>query len=57
MPISQVALTSGFKSLRRFNAAFAGGYRMNPTRLRRTAKADRPAAADSPPASEEARSR
>ena len=40
MPISQVALTSGFKSLRRFNAAFADGYRMNPTRLRRTAKAD-----------------
>ena len=38
MPVSQVALTSGFKSLRRFNAAFAGGYRMNPTRLRRTAK-------------------
>ena len=38
MPVAQVALTSGFKSLRRFNAAFAGGYRMNPTRLRRTAK-------------------
>jgi AraC family transcriptional regulator, regulatory protein of adaptative response / DNA-3-methyladenine glycosylase II len=46
MPISQVALTSGFKSLRRFNAAFAGGYRMNPTRLRRTAKADAPSPAD-----------
>ena len=54
MPISQVALTSGFKSLRRFNAAFAGGYRMNPTRLRRTAKADGPAAAEAPPASDEA---
>jgi len=39
MPIAQVALTSGFKSLRRFNAAFAGGYRMNPTRLRRSSKA------------------
>jgi AraC family transcriptional regulator, regulatory protein of adaptative response / DNA-3-methyladenine glycosylase II len=37
MPVSQIALTSGFRSLRRFNAAFLGGYRMNPTRLRRTA--------------------
>jgi AraC family transcriptional regulator of adaptative response / DNA-3-methyladenine glycosylase II len=37
MPIAQVALTSGFRSLRRFNAAFLGGYRMNPTRLRRAA--------------------
>jgi len=35
MPIAQIALTSGFRSLRRFNAAFVGGYRMNPTRLRR----------------------
>ena len=41
MPIAQVALTSGFKSLRRFNAAFAGGYRMNPSRLRRSSKARR----------------
>ena len=37
LPISQIALTSGFRSLRRFNAAFLGGYRMNPTRLRKTA--------------------
>ncbi len=37
MPISQVALSSGFRSLRRFNAAFLAGYRMNPTRLRRVA--------------------
>ncbi len=36
MPVAQIALTSGFRSLRRFNAAFLGGYRMNPTRLRRT---------------------
>ena len=35
LPIAQIALTSGFKSLRRFNAAFADGYRMDPTRLRR----------------------
>jgi len=37
MPIAQVALTSGFRSLRRFNAAFLGGYRMNPSRLRKAA--------------------
>ena len=37
MSVAQVALTSGFRSLRRFNAAFLGGYRMNPTRLRRAA--------------------
>jgi AraC family transcriptional regulator of adaptative response / DNA-3-methyladenine glycosylase II len=37
MPVAQIALTSGFRSLRRFNAAFLGGYRMNPTRLRRVA--------------------
>jgi AraC family transcriptional regulator of adaptative response / DNA-3-methyladenine glycosylase II len=37
MPVAQIALTSGFRSLRRFNAAFLGGYRMNPTRLRRAA--------------------
>jgi AraC family transcriptional regulator of adaptative response / DNA-3-methyladenine glycosylase II len=40
--VSQVALASGFESLRRFNAAFAGRYRLNPTQLRRA----RPAAAD-----------
>ena len=34
LPVAQVALASGFRSLRRFNAAFAGGYRMSPTRLR-----------------------
>jgi AraC family transcriptional regulator of adaptative response / DNA-3-methyladenine glycosylase II len=48
LPISQIALTSGFRSLRRFNAAFLGGYRMNPTRLRKTApRGD--GAAGSPP--------
>jgi len=35
MPVAQVALASGFESLRRFNAAFAERYRFNPTRLRR----------------------
>ena len=34
MPVTQVALASGFDSLRRFNAAFAQRYRLNPTRLR-----------------------
>ncbi|HEX2540249.1 MAG TPA: Ada metal-binding domain-containing protein [Caldimonas sp.] len=39
LPVAQIALTSGYRSLRRFNAAFASGYRMNPMRLRRTAAA------------------
>ncbi len=34
-PVAQVALASGFASLRRFNAAFAQRYRMPPSRLRR----------------------
>ena len=34
-PITQVALASGFASLRRFNAAFTERYRFNPTQLRR----------------------
>src|SRR2546423_12071009 len=34
LPVSQVALASGFGSLRRFNAAFAENYRMSPSRLR-----------------------
>ena len=34
LPITQVALASGFKSVRRFNAAFADNYRMSPSRLR-----------------------
>jgi len=34
MPVSQVALASGFGSLRRFNAAFSDSYRMSPSRLR-----------------------
>ncbi|HSC65256.1 MAG TPA: Ada metal-binding domain-containing protein [Caldimonas sp.] len=44
MPVAQIALTSGFRSLRRFNAAFVSGYRMNPTRLRRATPRDGPAA-------------
>ncbi len=34
-PVTQVALASGFDSLRRFNAAFLERYRFNPTQLRR----------------------
>ena len=37
MPVAQVAHASGFRSLRRFNAAFAGNYRLSPSRLRRDA--------------------
>lgn len=40
LPVAQVALASGFRSLRRFNAAFADGYRMSPSRLRADADAD-----------------
>ena len=35
LPITQVALISGFASVRRFNAAFVAHYKLNPTQLRR----------------------
>ncbi|MGS5088335.1 AlkA N-terminal domain-containing protein [Hydrogenophaga sp. A37] len=35
MPVSQIALASGFASLRRFNAAFLERYGLNPTQMRR----------------------
>ncbi|MFC5498066.1 DNA-3-methyladenine glycosylase 2 family protein [Caenimonas terrae] len=35
LPVTQVALISGYGSVRRFNAAFAGHYGLNPTELRR----------------------
>ncbi|AMO24173.1 AlkA N-terminal domain-containing protein [Ramlibacter solisilvae] len=35
LPITQVALISGFASVRRFNAAFSEHYGLNPTQLRR----------------------
>ena len=35
LPVTQVALISGYASVRRFNAAFAGHYGLNPTQLRR----------------------
>lgn len=37
LPVTQIALASGFGSLRRFNAAFAERYRLNPSGLRRRA--------------------
>ena len=36
MPIAQVALCSGFGSMRRFSAAFLAHYRLNPSQLRRS---------------------
>ncbi len=36
LPVAQVALASGFASVRRFNAAFLAHYRLNPTQLRRS---------------------
>jgi len=50
LPVSQVALSSGFRSLRRFNAAFAESYRMNPARLRREARTANDAALVDDPA-------
>jgi AraC family transcriptional regulator, regulatory protein of adaptative response / DNA-3-methyladenine glycosylase II len=35
LPVTQVALATGYASLRRFNAAFAEHYRMSPSALRR----------------------
>jgi len=40
LPISQVAYASGYSSLRRFNDAFSGRYRMPPSRFRRNVTAD-----------------
>ncbi len=36
LPLSNVALASGFSSVRRFNALFFERYRMNPTEIRKT---------------------
>ena len=35
LPVTEIAFLSGFASVRRFNAAFAQHYRLNPTQLRR----------------------
>ena len=39
LPVTQVALASGFGSLRRFNHAFVAHYRFSPTQLRREGRA------------------
>ncbi|MDP1742768.1 DNA-3-methyladenine glycosylase 2 family protein [Polaromonas sp.] len=39
LPITQIALISGYASVRRFNAAFVGHYGLNPTQLRRQGSA------------------
>jgi AraC family transcriptional regulator, regulatory protein of adaptative response / DNA-3-methyladenine glycosylase II len=44
LSITQVALISGYSSVRRFNAAFAGHYGLNPTQLRREHGASSPGA-------------
>lgn len=49
LPVTQVALASGHGSLRRFNAAFAQRYRMNPSTLRRENQPTRGRKAAEPP--------
>ncbi|MES2415768.1 MAG: AlkA N-terminal domain-containing protein [Pseudomonadota bacterium] len=39
LPITQIALMSGYASVRRFNAAFLEHYKLNPTQLRRKGSA------------------
>ena len=48
IPVTQVALASGFRSVRRFNAAFAERYRLSPSQLRHDGAA--PASALNPQA-------
>ncbi len=49
LPIGEVAMTSGFSSLRRFNAAFKERYRLNPTAIRK-ARHSPPSSTCAPPA-------
>jgi AraC family transcriptional regulator of adaptative response / DNA-3-methyladenine glycosylase II len=53
LPVSQVALASGFNSLRRFNALFREQYRLAPTALRRRRSASVDADAASSPSETE----
>ncbi len=46
LPVTEVALLSGYASVRRFNAAFAEHYRLNPSQLRRVAAGTGNAPAD-----------
>lgn len=45
LPITEIAYSSGFSSLRRFNDAFSRRYRMPPTRLRKQAAGNAPSPA------------
>lgn len=38
LPMSEIAFTAGFSSIRRFNSAMQKAYKMNPSELRRTKK-------------------
>jgi AraC family transcriptional regulator, regulatory protein of adaptative response / methylated-DNA-[protein]-cysteine methyltransferase len=40
LPMTEVAMRAGFRSLRRFNAVFAEVYRRSPTQVRRFARAN-----------------
>lgn len=42
LPVNQIAKLSGFSSVRRFNAAFAEHYKLNPSALRRDCNATTP---------------
>ncbi len=42
LPITQIALASGFNSVRRFNASFHSRYRLNPSGLRKAADRSAP---------------
>ena len=48
LPVTEIALASGFASLRRFNAAFLQAYGLAPSQLRR-ARSEAPASAPSGP--------
>ncbi|MEW6704746.1 MAG: AlkA N-terminal domain-containing protein [Pseudomonadota bacterium] len=48
LPVTQVALASGFASVRRFNAAFAERYRMSPSALRKSGARQLSAQGDAP---------
>jgi AraC family transcriptional regulator of adaptative response / DNA-3-methyladenine glycosylase II len=46
LPMTQVAFASGFQSVRRFDALFQSRYRLTPSRLRKRAATEAPAAGD-----------
>lgn len=46
LSMTQIAQTSGFASIRRFNAAFVAHYGLNPSEMRRAGKSDKSGATD-----------